>query len=344
MGGEIVTESSPPADTPGPQLPSQPPTTVYHYTSASGFEAIVKSATLRATDFRYLNDAQELIYTWNKLLKKLEESAGKSEPTSQAHRIALKAIEMAGARDLTTSEYGTFITCFSELKESVNQWSLYADKGSGMALGFDVEKIRTIPVPYYRPGPNGKLELIKAVNTGLPMTWPSFLQKVEYGDAARATTIGNLISIIEQVYKFNESLGEPEQIANMISQITAFLPHVPLVKDRSFEYEREWRLTIPEHFGTAPPQIRALTELGVSYLAPMSQDGFGTLNVEFREGGAAIFRPYTTLSFDRSLLVEVVLGPNLQLPSIESTVRRLLNRYGYRDTKISQSASSYRGG
>ena len=102
-------------------------------------------------------------------------------------------------------------------------------------------------------------------------------------------------------------------------------------------------LTIPEHFGTAPPQIRALSKLGATYLEGYGQGGFGTLDVEFRQGGSAIFRPYTSLRFDKSALVEVVLGPNLQLRSIESTVRRLLNRYGFRHTKISRSTSSYRG-
>jgi hypothetical protein len=38
-----------------------------------------------------------------------------------------------------------------------------------------------------------------------------------------------------------------------------------MVKDRSFEYEQDWRLTIQEHFGTAPPQIRALTRLGHTF-------------------------------------------------------------------------------
>ena len=198
-------------------------------------------------------------------------------------------------------------------------------------------------MPYNTQLPTAELKPIVAVNIGQPITWLSFLRKVEYGDAARDAAMEGAMSMIEQIYKFDETSTEPTKIANLISQTTALLPHLPLVKDRSFEYEREWRLTIPEHFGTAPPQIRALSKLGATYLEGYGQGGFGTLDVEFRQGGSAIFRPYTSLPFDKSALVEVVLGPNLQLRSIESTVRRLLNRYGFRHTKISRSTSSYRG-
>ncbi len=179
---------------------------------------------------------------------------------------------------------------------------------------------------------------------GQPVTWLSLLHKVGYGDAARETTIKQAMSLIENVCKLpGTNNNHAVMVANLISQMSALLPQLPLVKDRAFEYESEWRLTIPEHFGYSPPQIRALTQLGGTSLAGLRERGFGTLNVEFRPGGSAIFKPYTSLPFDKSALVEVVLGPNLQLPSIESTVRRLLDRYGFRHTKICRSALSYRG-
>jgi len=94
-----------------------------------------------------------LIYTWDEILKRLEEGVKESHQDLQAYqacRAALEAFERAEARDLTSVEYAIFICCFSELKDSLNQWTLYADNGSGMALGFDVEKIKAIHVPYYQ--------------------------------------------------------------------------------------------------------------------------------------------------------------------------------------------------
>jgi hypothetical protein len=139
----------------GPEQSAQAPTIVYHYTDARGFAGIVNAAKLWATDFRYLNDVRELIYTWDELLRKLKESAEDSGPLSPAHKAALEAFERAEALDLASAEYGIYITCFTELKDSVNQWSLYADKGSGMALGFDAENIKAVHVPYNTQAPTG---------------------------------------------------------------------------------------------------------------------------------------------------------------------------------------------
>lgn len=320
------------------------PTVVYHYTDARGFAGIVETAKLRATDFRYLNDSQELIYTWDELQRKLGQRVEESDQFSEDYKAALEAFERAKAQDLASAEYSIFISCFSALKDSLNQWTLYADKGSGMALGFDRESIKVIQVPYYQQSATGELSLIRAVNTGQPVTWLSVLQKVRYGDAAREALIRNAMGLIQQVCKPDAITGaEPHKVANLISQITALLLWLPLVKDRAYEYECEWRLTIQEHYGMSPPQTRALSQLGFKEYEAFGQGGLGTLNVEFRQGGSAIFKPYTSLPFDKSALVEVVLGPNLQLPSIESTVRRLLNRYGFRDTEISRSELSYRG-
>jgi hypothetical protein len=67
-------------------------------------------------------------------------------------------------------------------------------------------------------------------NTGQPITGPSFLQKVEYGDAAREAAIKRVMSMIEGMYehKFDGTdQTEPQTIANLISKITALLPHLP---------------------------------------------------------------------------------------------------------------------
>jgi hypothetical protein len=40
-----------------------------------------------------------------------------------------------------------FVACFTELPDEITQWSGYGDKGRGVALGFDSERIRTLKVP-----------------------------------------------------------------------------------------------------------------------------------------------------------------------------------------------------
>jgi hypothetical protein len=39
------------------------------------------------------------------------------------------------------------VACFTGLPDEITQWSGYGDKGRGVALGFDSERIRTLKVP-----------------------------------------------------------------------------------------------------------------------------------------------------------------------------------------------------
>ena len=46
---------------------------VYHYTTIEALKSIVENRTLRLTDYRFLNDPQEVILTKTTLVKKIEE-------------------------------------------------------------------------------------------------------------------------------------------------------------------------------------------------------------------------------------------------------------------------------
>ena len=67
-----------------------------------------------------------------------------------------------------------------------------------------------------------------------------------------------------------------------------------------------------------------------------------TVDVQFREGGPALFRPYTTLPFKKSALVQVVLGPSVNAELATPFTRRLLDRHGFRHTAIVPSMQPYR--
>lgn len=113
------------------------------------------------------------------------------------------------------------------------------------------------------------------------------------------------------------------------------------MKHDGFKSEQEWRLTIPEQFPTSTAaQISALLALEPDVMwngMPKT-----TVNVRFREGGQALFKPYTSVPFPKSALVEVVLGPNVNAHLAKPVLRRLLDRHGFCDTKIRPSTMPYR--
>jgi hypothetical protein len=321
---------------------------VYHYTDTQAFAGIVEKAELWATDFRYLNDSRELRYAWDPFVAKLRQLSSEPGEYSEAYAAQLKALELMKSTDLMEFDDSVFVACFTELRDAVSQWSRYGANGHGIALGFDSEAIRGVDVPYFHHNPKGHLTQM----TGLaqvgddeyerqPFTWRGFLQKVAYGDVARDDLVDGLITNVEQNCDKDGVGSFDHKVGNSIFQTHAWVHRLPLVKHDAFEDEQEHRITITEHFGgKSLMQFKALGSLDKPF-SDFAQGALETLDVRFRPGGPTMFKPYVVLPFDHAALVEVVTGPAIKHQLVEATVRRMLDRNGFRDTEIEASDLPY---
>jgi Protein of unknown function (DUF2971) len=320
--------------------------TVYHYTDTQAFKGVIENAALWATDFRYLNDSGELIYTWAAFVERLEKLVKNPGGHAQAYAAQLEALTLLNARDLMQFDDAMFVACFTELPDEITQWSGYGDKGRGVALGFDSERIRTLKVPQYHHGLGGQVRPMTAIVAGGPdsgqqaeFKWPANLQKVSYGDAARDRVVDGLIGMVE---KTGEMSDDPKTLLfNCISQTHALVHRLPLVKRSAWEYEQEHRITITEHFGGRSFSYRKAVDSLGQPLSAFAQGALETVDVRFRPGEFSMFKPYVALPFDREALVSVVTGPAAKHPLVEATVRRILDRNGFRHTTIQESQSPF---
>jgi hypothetical protein len=273
--------------------------------------------------------------------------ARQSEPSvfSEAYQAALQAIRSANATDLDAIEDRVFSTSFSELGDDLNQWVLYGAKGKGMALGFDFERIQMLEVPFFYHTPTGDLVAVPATVSGtdtqIPFEWGAYVQPVRYGDAEREKAINEVFWQIEQICGPNDVGTTAQKVVNSIFRIPQYLSMLALVKNDGFKNEHEWRLTTSEHFGDfSGSLLSALSQVeGYQFYG---QGPLMTVNVLFRDGGSRGFRPYTKIPFDKAALVEVVLGPAVDAERVTLSTRRLLDRYGFRHTKIVASTKTYR--
>jgi hypothetical protein len=209
-----------------------------------------------------------------------------------------------------------------------------------MALGFKRESIQLITVPQHYQMQGGNLEAVMAENTGEPIAWGTTLQRVHYGNAGRKKAIDDAFLNIEGRDKLSQGGSFEQKTTNSIFLIPVLLSIFALVKHKAFKDEREWRLTTAEHFGPfSPSQVSALSESGFLFLSGVPSI---TIDVKFREGGPGAFRPYTEIKFPKSALVNVVLGPTVDPVLGVSTVRRVLDRYGFQNTQIGTSKLPYR--
>ena len=86
--------------------------------------------------------------------------------------------------------------------------------------------------------------------------------------------------------------------------------------------------------------MTALSTLGRPF-SDFAQGALETVDVRFRPDIRTLFKPYVSLPFDHAALVEVVTGPAIKHDLVEATVRRVLDRNGFRHTKIKASELPY---
>ncbi|MGN7780480.1 DUF2971 domain-containing protein [Mycolicibacterium sp. 22603] len=320
---------------------------VYHYTDPQACKGVIEKAELWGTDFRYLNDSQELVYTWAAFVERLENLVAESREPADAYRAQLQALTLMNAKDLLQFDDAMFVACFTEVVDRVSQWTHYGAKGHGFALGFDADQISSLQVTQYDREPDGQLaDPVMATIGGGPeagqqteLKWNAFLQQVRYGDAARDLVVDGLIDTVQRIAADSGSFES--NVGNCISQTHALVHRLALVKHSDFEHEREHRITITEHHGgRSLKQKAALRSLGREPFTVWAYGGLVTADVQFRSHETKVFVPYVRLPFERSALVEVIIGPAVNHHLAEATLRRILDRNGFRHTQITPSQSS----
>jgi hypothetical protein len=283
---------------------------------------------------------------------KLQRLSSQQGEYSEAYAAQLKALELMKSIDLMGFDDSMFVACFTELRDVVSQWSRYGANGHGIALGFDTDAIRALNVPIFHHGWGGRLiEAMAWVADSPPadlpegqspppparqehMHWGAILQKVVYGDAELDRAVDDLIYLVERGGDKNGVGSFNRKVENAVFRTHALVHRLPLLKDAAFDDEQEHRLTITEHLGGRTFMLmRALSTLDPPF-SDMPQGTLDTVDVQFRPGGPTMFKPYVALPFDHAALVEVVIGPVIKHQLVEATVRRMLDRNGFRDTEI----------
>lgn len=200
------------------KLRSPVPRTLYHYTSAAGFNGIIQFAELWASNARYLNDSAEI-----RLGIRHVKSILKSHRRKQLvpERSALLEYLWKYVRLLESVEDRIYAVCFCEQDDLLGQWRGYANMGGGYSLGFDPQRF----------------------NFDLEEDLQPRLVRVIYDTGAQRKVIRD---VLEEAYDWLASLSlrrrakeiEPaadEVIITLFGLVAAF-------KDDSFKAEREWRL------------------------------------------------------------------------------------------------------
>lgn len=106
---------------------------LYHYTDAEGLKGIIDNGSMWFTDVRNLNDPSEFRFGLSLVSKELENYENKSN-----NNLINEFIKFS-QNNITKLSYNNlfcYISCFSELRDDLNQWRCYRDGGQGYCIGF----------------------------------------------------------------------------------------------------------------------------------------------------------------------------------------------------------------
>ena len=308
------------------------PPEVWHYTNLSGFEGILSSGKLWATEAHYTTDATEFIHARQVAKAFLHNFKPSNRSIARAKQSALEVVENTfdqGA--LSSSKTEIYIASFCAIDNLESQWMKYADAGCGVSLSFDLRHVRppsrldsavTFAPCLYET--EEKEQMVQDALSTWIVTFADLHHKT--GSAKWADEQLRSSKIVDRIFEvsFNKALLMDNNERNFRAQLHIALAHTYFdllriashCKNYNFHQEAEWRLALPHIKGKPMKQMHVLHR-GINNTIPYVAHN---------------------LFSNKLPLVRVKVGP--MTDNIDQ-VRTLLTQYGY-NIPISKSNISLR--
>ena len=122
---------------------------VYHYCSLESLNSILKHRALRLTNILKSNDSMEISWICRYFQQVFQQAY--EQASEEVHQKISKERMDNLIRFYTDeffnenySSYRYYVTCFSKKPDLLSQWRGYADDGRGVAIGYDLDVLKTI--------------------------------------------------------------------------------------------------------------------------------------------------------------------------------------------------------
>lgn len=274
----------------------------YHYTTPQAFFSIIQSKHLWMRDVRQMNDHRELHVGREFISDALADD-----------RFGYEFVERMSEH---SAEHEYYVSCFSENGDQLSQWRGYAGDGTGVCLGFEVDRESLSEIFQFR-------------------------EVVYYDKGAADSRVGSLMQnlarrygpIINQMVR-SDILERPEVENDFIRMLAEIKGELASYKGVGFKEEKEWRIIY-----SPTSRMYRLNSQGPFFVDQMYQ-----LEFEFAVLGSMLCKCFRLplcgeLAFMR--LVEVRKGPKCTF--IPEDIAELVRISGLNDdVEITDSKISYR--
>ena len=295
------------------------PDTLYHYTTVSGLEGILRSSSLYATHIAYLNDAEELKYGVKQISELLDPSFGPIEVVT-SDRPAEYKTKILGVIERLRTEFisehrqslvkAPFVTCLSAMPDQLSQWHGYG-QGGGYAIHFNPQLLeRTVRLV----GLEGRNEYGERYA----------LEQITYDDDEAWDALGGILDrLVDAVC---EQIGEPEDSSRDAISLSYEFSLIELegaiarMKNPAFAEEQEFRIV------AHPPEKRWYE---------------GSC---FHAGSGVGLVPRIILGFDPACITGVTVGPGEVMELRKQSLEHYFDahREKYPDVEVELSGVPFR--
>jgi hypothetical protein len=276
----------------------KPERPLYHYTTQSGLLGIIKDRRIWATHTQYLNDRREFLHAVDLVRGEIERLfKDQNTQTGQESAACVEALERM--RDILSQSPEGINVCvcsFSEANDSLSQWRAYGGS-CGFAIGFSQNVLQ---VAVEKQGfflaqciydPATQLEIARAL---VEEVLDEYLSK------------GSDLDVWEGDTESGEAFWETG--GNLLNYLYRY---APILKDRAFAEEREWRIISNPVFAQ---------------------------HLEYR-GGRSLIIPYYPLPLwedgQKTEIYEIIVGPTPDLErSIKSLRKMIMGRDVIKDRSL----------
>lgn len=272
---------------------------IYHYTKPEKLLNILASGTLRFSNALYLNDKEEIAYSYKLIVDLIDETPGLNSDLFnkiQNHFSNKYKHIVDGYNDLVNKlEY--FTTSFSTESDNLTLWNNYA-KGknyTGYNIGFDKNKlVEEMDKNNYLPifgsviyDKNKQVKIIHAIFKKWNMLFERALKSKKTNEVKLFDILFELIDVLSIVSIF--------------------------FKNPQFKNEHEYRIVIVNVFGTLNSKPTNIVEKN------------------------GLFVPYLEYNFSKESVKSINIGPTFDENIFYTSTNRMLLNFGYEDKEVFRS-------
>lgn len=272
---------------------------IYHYTKPEKLLNILASGTLRFSNALYLNDKEEIAYSYKLIVDLIDETPELNSDLFnkiQNHFSNKYKHIVDGYNDLVNKlEY--FTTSFSTESDNLTLWNNYA-KGknyTGYNIGFDKNKlVEEMDKNNYLPifgsviyDKNKQVKIIHAIFKKWNMLFERALKSKKTNEVKLFDILFELIDVLSIVSIF--------------------------FKNPQFKNEHEYRIVIVNAFGTLNSKPTNIVEKN------------------------GLFVPYLEYNFSKESVKSINIGPTFDENIFYTSTNRMLLNFGYEDKEVFRS-------